>query len=223
MADLRTTITEVVTALGTLGDDDLDNAMRAPRPAVLHNVDDAVWSQLQDAWAAPGQLALFHAAWSNGRAFFTARDALRGRRPDVVEWKGAHRAPGDEVVPADLRVDHVYFVSCKYLSKIVVNASPHYLFERLLTGPQGRRGVDWFQEVAAPQHQALYDAVHHLVDDLPRDVTALDTSQRRSLAKALQAGWPPGAIARYQALVDRTAMESARRWRSELRADAEPM
>ena len=52
----------------------------------------------------------------------------------MIEWKGAHRAPGDEVVPADLRVDHVYLVSCKYLSRIVVNASPHHLFDRLLAG-----------------------------------------------------------------------------------------
>jgi hypothetical protein len=131
--------------------------------------------------------------------------------------------PGDEVVPADLRVDHVYLVSCKYVSRIVVNASPHHVFDRLLTGGHGRRGVDWFQEVAAPQHQSLYDAVHHVVDGLPRDVTALDATQRRTLAKALQSGWPQGALVRYQALVERTATESARRWRTVMRADAEPM
>jgi hypothetical protein len=222
VADIRTTITEVVTGLGMLGYDAVDTALAA-RPEALTNVTPDVWDALTRA-SKEGRVAdVFAAAFINGQRFLEARDALRGRVPLVVEWKGAHRAPGDEVVPADLRVDHVYLVSCKYLSRIVVNASPHHVFDRLLAGGHGRRGVDWFHEVAAPQHQALYDTVCAHVDDLPRDVTDLDAAQRRALAKALHAGWPAGAIARYQALADRTAMESARRWRAEVRADAEPM
>jgi hypothetical protein len=222
MADLRTTITEVVTGLGMLGYDDLDTALAA-RPEALTNVTPDVWDALTRA-SKEGRVAdVFAAAFINGQRFLEARDALRGRVPLIVEWKGAHRVPGDEVVPADLRVDHVYLVSCKYLSRIVVNPSPHFLFDRLLIGPQGRRGDDWFHEVAPAQHQSLYDAVHHVVDELPRDVTALDATQRRTLAKALQPGWPPGALVRYQALVERTATESARRWRTEMRSDAEPM
>src|SRR5262245_13747166 len=160
-----------------LGYDDVDAALAA-RPDALTNVTPDVWEALTRA-SKEGRIAdVFAAAFINGRRFLEAQDALRGRVPLIVEWKGAHRVPGDEVVPADLRVDHVYLVSCKYLSRIVVNASPHHVFDRLLAGGHGRRGVDWFQEVAAPPHQALYDTVHHLVDDLPRDVTALETSQR---------------------------------------------
>jgi len=53
-----------------------------------------------------------------------ADNGLRNRLPISIEWKGSQRAPGDEVAPIDLRVDHVYLVSCKYLSTILVNASP---------------------------------------------------------------------------------------------------
>ena len=66
----------------------------------------------------------FAAAWANGQAFLAAEEGLRGRPPRLVEWKGPTQAPGDEVVPADLRVDHVWLVSCKYLSKVLANAAP---------------------------------------------------------------------------------------------------
>ncbi len=55
-----------------------------------------------------------------------------------MEWKGTGRAPGDEVAPIDLRVDHVYLVSCKYLSKILFNVSPAHIFDDLLVGRQSR-------------------------------------------------------------------------------------
>jgi hypothetical protein len=215
MADVRTTVTEVVTALGMFGFDDVERALER-RPDRLRNVDDDVWSALQDAWAAPGRRALFHAALRNGQVFLTARDALRGRCPDVVEWKGAHRAPGDEVVPADIRVDHVYFVSCKYLSRIVMNASPAHLFDRLLAGGHGRRGGDWFAEVAPDEHRALYDSVRKALAGtlpLPDDVGALRAADRRALALALRGGWPDGATPRYEALAARVAEVSACRWR----------
>ena len=113
----------------------------------------------------------------NGQHFLAADDALRGRKPMLVEWKGAHRPPGDEVVPADLRIDHVYFVSCKYLSRIVVNASPHHLFDRLLAGGQGVRGGDWFLEVAPAEVAALYDAVRvAAAPQLPEQLTDLDAA-----------------------------------------------
>ena len=51
------------------------------------------------------------------------------------------------MIPADLRIDHVYLVSCKYLSNILHNPGPARLFDRLLVGEQ-RSGVDWFAEVA---------------------------------------------------------------------------
>jgi hypothetical protein len=109
----------------------------------------------------------------------------------------------------------VYLVSCKYLSRIVVNASPHHLFDRLLAGGQGRRGGDWFREVAPAEHDALYASVRSAIDPtLPADATAVDSEQRRTLAQSLRAGWPADATDCYGALVARTADESARRWRA---------
>jgi hypothetical protein len=69
------------------------------------------------------------------------------------------------VAPIDLRVDHVYLISCKYLSKILFNVSPTHVFDALLAGPRraGRTqgdaagvGGDWFAEVAPAHHQELY-------------------------------------------------------------------
>jgi hypothetical protein len=225
VADLRTTITEVVTGLGMLGFDDAEGALAA-RPEEMLNVDADVYETLQRAWKDGRHADVFTASFMNGRHFLRAREALRGRVPIVVEWKGAHRAPGDEVVPADLRVDHVYFVSCKYLSQIVVNASPHNLFDRLLAGGHGRRGSDWFRTVAPAEHDALYAAVRDAFAfriELPADVADLDAQQRRALAEALRDGWPAGAEALYRALAQRCAEESARHWRVTMRERAEPM
>ena len=223
MADLRTTITEVVTALGMLGYDDLDAALTA-RPDAIVNVGGEIHEALQRARKEGRHTDVFAAAFINGQRFLSARDALRGRVPFLVEWKGAHRAPGDEVVPADLRVDHVYLVSCKYLSRIVVNASPQYLFERLLAGGQGRRGADWFAEVAPAEHAALYAAVRGAIDPaLPTDVRALDRVQRRALGTALRDGWPDGALDHYHALTTAVATESAARWAAAMRTEPEAM
>ena len=184
-----------------------------------------MYDALQRAWKERRHADVFTAALMNGRAFLHAPDGLRDREPLLVEWKGAHRAPGDEVVPADLRVDHVYLVSCKYLSRIVVNASPHHLFDRLLAGGHGRRGGDWFRTVAPAEHQALYSAVRARTDArLPDDVEALDGVQRRALSLQLRAGWPDDCAPLYAALVDahrRTVGAAlARRNRRRRRGDA---
>ncbi len=225
MADLRTTITEVVTGLGMLGADDVGHTLAA-RPDAIANVAPDVWDALARAWKEGRHPDVFAAAFMNGRRFLDAQDALRGRVPLLIEWKGAHRTPGDEVVPADLRVDHVYLVSCKYLSRIVVNASPHHLFDRLLAGGQGRRGSDWFGEVAPVEHAALYEAVRAEIRevDLPADMAALDAATRRALGLALRDGWPAGAVDRYRDLVERTAAASAQRWQDAINdAAADPM
>ena len=223
MADLRTTITEVVTGLGMFGFDSVDAALAA-RPEAFTNVEPGVYDDLQRAWKERRDTHAFTAALMNGLAFLHAEDALRHRVPALVEWKGAHRAPGDEVVPADLRVDHVYLVSCKYLSRIVVNASPHHLFDRLLAGGQGRRGSDWFREVAPAEYAQLYSAVRAIVDrSLPEDVADLDVAQRRSLANALRGGWPDDAREHYRILASTVAAASADRWNDAVQDAREAM
>ena len=61
-------------------------------------------------------------------------------------------------MPADLRVDHVYLVSCKYLSMVLHNSSPQRLVDGLLSrGSLEERG-DWYRSVAPAEHRELYAA-----------------------------------------------------------------
>src|SRR5580698_10018303 len=154
----RTTVTELGTGLGMLGLAGIDESLRSRTP-VMHSLSPEMWERLER----------LHAGGANGQAFLSAGDGLRGRLPQVIEWKGTGRAPGDEVAPIDLRVDHVYLVSCKYLSKILFNVSPAGIFDSLLFGGPGRGaraarevlpgGGDWYAEVAPAEYQSLYECV----------------------------------------------------------------
>jgi hypothetical protein len=164
----RTTVTELGTGLGMLGLAGVDEAVRSRNP-VMHSLSPEMWGRLAALRSGGAYDAEFHAAWANGQAFLAADDGLRGRLPKVVEWKGTGRAPGDEVAPIDLRVDHVYLVSCKYLSNILFNVSPSHVFDALLVAGPGRGGRgardplpgggDWYAEVAPAEYQDLYDTV----------------------------------------------------------------
>lgn len=219
MASLRTEITEVVTGIGALGAASLDEALSGGPPPELHNVDAVTWERITAAHAVRSHHGDALAAFNNGRALLRAVDGLRGRHPAVVEWKGSHRDPADDAVPADLRIDHVYLVSCKYLSKVLHNASPWALFDRCLEGAQGRRGGgDWYAEVAPAAHQAHYQAVRRLVEGgerLPEKVGELTASERRLVATARAATSPESATA-YAELIDEVSHASAERWRSRL-------
>lgn len=168
MPNLRTMVTELGTGLGMLGEDDLDEVLRARSP-VMRSLSPDDWDRLASVRTGGAYDSEFHAAWLNGRSFLAARDGLRGRRPEVVEWKGALRGSGDEVAPVDLRIDYVYLVSCKYMSKILFNASPTHVFDSLLVGGPARpgRGLggDWYAEVAPAQYQHLYEVVRRAVQD----------------------------------------------------------
>jgi hypothetical protein len=216
---LRTEITEIVTGLAMLGDPTLDDAL-AQRPPELEGVDDTTWGRLVGARRARTHDHDFLAAWNNGRAFLAAREGLRGRRPVVVEWKGGHRDPGDVAVPSDLRVDHVYLVSCKYLSKVLHNASPWALFDHQLVGALARRSEgDWFDAVAPREHQELYRLVRQRYASdlaLPEAVGALAASQRQELRRRIPRDWDPACAAAYAALVEVASAVSAARWSSGL-------
>jgi hypothetical protein len=164
----RTTVTELGTGLGMLGLASVEESVRSRTP-VMHSLSPEMWDRLGRLYSGGAYEAEFHAAWANGQAFLAAGDGLRGRLPQVVEWKGTGRAPGDEVAPIDLRVDHVYLISCKYLSKILFNVSPASIFDSLLFGGPGRGaraarevlpgGGDWYAEVAPTEYDALYECV----------------------------------------------------------------
>lgn len=148
MPALRTEITEIVTGLAMLGFRDLDEALQV-RPRSVVNVDDEHYERLSVARSGGEHTYEFETAWENGRVFARSEDGLRGRPPWTIEWKGPHRPPGYEQVPADLRIDHVYLVSCKYGSSILHNAGPSHVFERRLAEKRVERGADWF-EASAP-------------------------------------------------------------------------
>ena len=136
----RTFVTELATGLGMVGCADVGTAI-AERPGAIANLPTEGWDRLEQLWDDGSLRPDFEHGFANGRAFLAAPDALNGRPPRIVEWTGPRRPPGDEVVPADLRVDHVYLVSCKYLSKVLHNSSPPRLVDGLLThAPVGGAG-----------------------------------------------------------------------------------
>lgn len=218
MADRRTTVTELVTGLGMLGFDDLDAALAA-RPAEMVSVSPEVWTLLTEMRRGGAHRQEFEAAWQNGRAFLRAPEALRGRVPQRIEWRGSQRAPGDEVVPADLRVDHVYMVSCKYLSRILVNGAPAHVFDRLLAGGHGRRGGDWYEDVAAPSYDRLFGLVRAELGlyDLPERVADIGRDDRRRLRDTLGSGrWPESLRSAAEGFARDVADATATRWRAAL-------
>lgn len=229
----RTVVTELATALGTLPYDDLESALAA-RPATVR-IDATDWDRLDRLYASGAYERDFRSAFGNGRAFAAAADGLAGRPPRLVEWTGGRRASGDEVVPVDLRIDHVYHVSCKYLSVNIANPSPARIFDGLLATTGAWDRTDWYQLIAPEEYQELYrsclDALgpHGLgpdalgpdalglddsgLDDLPDEASALTVTQRRRLRRALGgANFPPGAVVAYQRLSAAVSTRSARRW-----------
>ncbi len=221
MARALTEITELATALGTLAPD-LDQAMSGGLPDRLRHVPNEVWGRLVELYLAGDHARDFAAAFANGQAFLWADDGLRLRPPHLVEWRGPHRPPGDDVVPADLRIDHVFQVSCKYLSRITQNCGPARLFERLLVG-EDRVGGDWFDDVADDQYQRFYDVARQhtgVATELPERVTEIERPHRQVLKAALAArAHPPELAVPWRDLCAAVARESASRWRSALDSD----
>jgi hypothetical protein len=190
------------------------------------NVPAEVWERIAHLERGGQHRQEFAAAWANGRAFLAADDGLRGRAPRIVEWKGPTQAPGDEVVPADLRVDHVWLVSCKYLSKVLANAAPSRLFDRGLSGGPARTAGDWYAEVAPDAYQALYALVRLELGtraSLPPHAADLTPVHRAELRAYLDAGWSGDAQGAYRALASAVGQASAARWKATLakRTDAE--
>lgn len=225
MPSAKTEITEIVTGLAISGAPSLEQAL-ATQPVA--NVPDVVWARLRDLERAGQHRAEFAAAWANGRAFLSSADALRGRPPRVVEWKGPTHAPGDEVVPADLRIDHVWLVSCKYLSKVLANAAPTRLFDRGLAGGPAANAADWYAEVAPDSYQALYAQARLELGtraSLPPHAADLTPGHRAELRAYLDGGWSAEAKAAYRRLAVEVGQASAARWKHVLakRADAEAM
>lgn len=218
MPELRTEITEIVTGLGMTGLTDVDAALAA-RPAVVRNVTDAQWDRLGAARVAGSHAAEFTAAWENGCAFLHSQDGLRGRLPAIVEWKGAHQPPGFEVIPADLRVDHVYLVSCKYQSQILSNSSPSNLFDRRLADRSGAAGTEsWYRTCAREEYAHFYNCVRSFIgnDLLPPTPDVLTSNDLARIRQACSGQWPPELVEPWSEFSLAVATASALRWSSQL-------
>lgn len=212
----RTEVTELATALGTLGYPSVDEAVAA-RPDVLIDVPDGIWDALDAAQRSGRYRVDFEGAFRNGRALLDATWGLRGRRPLRVEWKGPHRAPAYEFLPADLRIDHVFLVSCKHDSHVLANTSPGHLFDDLQWGRVETARRDWYEEVAPGPYQAFYEAVRQELAGerrLPALVGALTPDDRRVLKSAFARRWPASLQGPYEGFAFAVAEASARRWRA---------
>lgn len=217
VADDRTTVTELVTGLGTLGHDSVAEALAA-RPAAMVSVSPELWHRLGAFNEGGAESVAFEAAFTNGRALLAAADGLRGRVPLTVEWRGDARAVDDDLVPVDLRIDHVFLVSCKYRSQVVANVAPARLFDGLLRlrAPAGR--VGWFEVVAPTEHRALVMAAcAHAGVAVPDDSGTVAAADRPVLRAALRGNrWPDPCARAWQGLVDAASEASAARWRAAL-------
>ena len=192
MSKTLTLITEVVTGIGMLSDQDLDQVfLSAEQPSELIGVGDLEWNLLREAWESGEFGHKFDAAFEDGRYFLHSADGLRDRHPRLIEWKGPHQPPEHDPLPADLRIDNVFIISCKNLSKILMNPSPMSLFRTALTS-DSNTGSDWYAEIARGELQGLYLAAITYLDlrgfpDLPID---LSRPQRDILKKRLERRWP---------------------------------
>ncbi|MCY3662165.1 MAG: hypothetical protein OXH28_04955 [bacterium] len=220
MPDDRTTITELATALGVAGAGSLQEAT-AEHPGNLA-IGNESWERLERILAAGKYSALGLAAFANG-AFFARHPAgLDGRAPRLIEWSGDRRIPGDQAVPADLLVDRVYMISCKYLSQILHNTAPARVFEEILAPSPQARHPDWFAEVASRQHLALYRGALKLLDleGMPDTPGWLDSAQRARLRAAFREhgsrGMPGELRAPYDALIAAVSKKSAETWQEAL-------
>lgn len=216
MPELRTEITEIVTGLGMTGIPDLDRALDL-RPAQLENVLPIHWDRLHTARHAGTHTREFEAAWSNGRAFLTSTDGLRHRPPRRIEWKGPHHAPGFDHIPADLRVDHVFLVSCKHQSRILHNSSPSNLFDRRLADRSaGADLASWYQACAPEEFDHFYQAVRWEIGQgsLPSQAVGLTSGQLRRIRDRCGGSWPDSLIENWQEFSHAVAVASAERWRA---------
>lgn len=213
MPSLRTEVTEIVTGLATMGFPNIERAL-AVRPRNFLHVEEQHFDHLSHALDSGTHTSEFATAWANGVAFGTAADGLRGRPPWSVEWKGNQRPPGYEQIPADLRIDHVFLISCKYGSNILHNPSPGNLFVNLLLDREYRAEAGWYQEVAPAAYQEFYAACRRHVGDLtlPDRVTDVSDGDIEKLREELPRRLTNELGDSYAGFSRVVATETARRW-----------
>ncbi len=238
MADVRTEVTEIVTGLAMLGYRELDHALGV-RPRLVSNVTEAHFDRLTEARQSGQYHDEFETAWANGQRFAYSEEGLRGRAPWWLEWKGPHRPPAYEQIPADLRIDHVYLISCKYGSDILMNASPAHLFDRVLADRRSTRAADWYATISPDAYQDLWAACRRAIEvssqpelpsqselaNLPELAEDLCPADRKVIKPYLRGrAWPSEAAAEaYRWLAVDVSNQSAKHWKQQLDRAPEEM
>lgn len=215
-----TLVSELATGLGMILRT-LPEAMQHI-PSELAGVPPEDWASLQALYASGRHTKLFERSFANGRAFATSDVALRHRQPREVEWCGRRKLRGEGTIPADLRIDHVYLVSCKYDSKNILNSGPTKLFDnRLRDGRQS--SVSWYQDVAPGEYQAYYSAVrqHYCLEDLPSAVGDLTNDHRNVLTHVLPRFLPEQLHPALGSFCAAVSERSATRWRRSIGRSAQ--
>lgn len=221
MPDERTEASEISTALGMLGFETLIVAVDA-RPRELANVSSATWDRLTEVISSGRHQRLADAAFANGVFFAAVADGLRGRRPVRIEWKGPQRPPGYDLLPADLRIDHVFLVSCKYQSRLLMNAAPAHLFDRALQIRIADPARDWYALVAPEAYEAFYDSVRSTLGSwLPSHSDALTRQDRERIGRECARHWPSELELAYTNFSNEVARATAARWSISLRSARE--
>ncbi len=210
MSRQLTLVTEIGTGLGMIPRIDLQTVFEGGAPAELVGVDPVDWESLREWWATGACSREFLDAFEDGRYFYESDLGLRRRPPQTIEWKGPHQSPEDDPLPADLRIDGVFMVSCKNLSKVLLNPSPAALFRSALRNPD-LGGHDWYEEIAPVELASLYAAsIRHLdLDGFPSLPAELTRSQRDVLKDRLARRWPAALAPEVSEFVGAVSARSA--------------
>jgi hypothetical protein len=210
MSRQLTLITEICTGLGMIPGVDLESVFDSGAPAELVGVDAGTWESLQEWWSLGACPEAFSHAFEDGRYFLESHLGLRRRPPLSVEWKGPHQSPEDDPLPADLRIDGVFMISCKNLSKVLLNPSPAALFRSALRNPD-LGGHDWYEEIAPVELANLYAASIRYLDvtGFPGSPAELTRHQRDILKERLARRWPSVLAPEVAEFVDAVSARSA--------------
>jgi len=214
MPSIKTEITEIVTGLGMLKYASFGEALESRAPEML-NMREVNWQRLDEVRESGEYESEIENAWDNGRFFLYAKDGLRGRPPLGIEWKGPQNPPGYDFLPADLRVDHVYLISCKYLSKVLANLSPPHLFQRLMAERGKRDSIDWYLQIAPEAYQDFYQKVREDLQkkvNLPADIRQLSIADREILKSLYERKWPEHLQIEYNRFAVQVGKNSAKVW-----------
>lgn len=211
MPSFRTLITEITTGLGMLGKNNLNKVLEGSIPEIIFNVTDDDWQTLCECYQDPQYVEIFSQAWDAGKSFFEAIEGLRNQQPFRIEWKGSHVPPASwEKIPSDLRVNHVYLISCKFGSKILLNTSPANLFNYLLEPSIKSTNTNWYEYVAKSEYQLFYESCLKLISNsnFPESVKELNSKQRQILKSQLNGRLPEDQNKAYKALSEAVSTQS---------------